>query len=56
MIYYTKCCNFRFIGMNHSPEFNGICRNCGGEYIGEKEQYEATTLVKMDTRVKVGDR
>ena len=27
--YYTKCCGMMFIGNNHSPEINGICRNCG---------------------------
>lgn len=27
--YITTCCGHRFIGMNHSPEMNGTCRNCG---------------------------
>lgn len=35
-IYFTKCCNFRFIGTNHSPEKDGICRNCGKKWEGEK--------------------
>ena len=34
--YFTKCCIFRFIGMNHSPEFKGKCRVCGNIYEGEK--------------------
>ena len=32
--YYTQCCNFKFIGMNHSPEWNGICRNCNNPWQG----------------------
>lgn len=35
LTYITKCCGFRFIGKNHSPEHNGICRNCGKPYEGE---------------------
>lgn len=34
--YTTLCCNFRFIGMNHSPEKDGVCRHCGKVYRGEK--------------------
>jgi len=30
----TACCNFRFIGMNHSPELNGMCRHCNGQWKG----------------------
>jgi hypothetical protein len=28
----TTCCKFTFIGMNHSPEWRGTCRNCGNAY------------------------
>jgi hypothetical protein len=34
-VYLTKCCGFKFIGMNHSPEFKGKCRHCGKNYEGE---------------------
>lgn len=40
MIYYTMCCNFRFIGMNHSPEWEGKCRHCKANWIGCKEKYD----------------
>ena len=36
-IYYTKCCNFKFYGMNHSPEKDGVCRNCGNIWEGVRE-------------------
>ncbi len=32
MTYITTCCKFKFIGLNHSPEQDGVCRNCGGVY------------------------
>jgi hypothetical protein len=31
-VYITTCCSFVFWGLNHSPELNGICRNCGKAY------------------------
>jgi len=34
-VFFTKCCSFKFWGMNHSPEFKEECRHCGEEYIGE---------------------
>jgi len=30
--YITTCCGLVFIGMNHSPEKDGVCRNCGKEF------------------------
>jgi hypothetical protein len=41
--YYTKCCGMMFIGENHSPEMNGICRNCG-------LPWEGVFLSKSDMR------
>lgn len=35
-LYRTRCCDFEFIGMNHSPELNGVCRNCKGQWKGER--------------------
>ena len=35
MVFWTLCCNFKFIGMNHSPEFQGNCRHCMQLYMGE---------------------
>lgn len=32
----TVCCDFKFVGMNHSPELNGVCRNCSGQWKGVK--------------------
>jgi hypothetical protein len=38
-VYYTKCCDLRFIGENHSPKANTeecfVCRNCGKEWEGQ---------------------
>lgn len=34
--YKSNCCDFRFVGMNHSPELNDMCRNCGGQWKGER--------------------
>jgi hypothetical protein len=36
VVYLTLCCGFKFFGMNHTPEWEGKCRRCGGEYVGEK--------------------
>ncbi len=33
-VYYTKCCDFMFIGKNHSPEYEGKCRHCGAIWEG----------------------
>jgi len=33
-VYYTKCCNFEYIGKNHSPEYQGLCRKCYKQWIG----------------------
>ena len=30
----TVCCDFKFVGMNHSPERNGVCRHCNGQWKG----------------------
>lgn len=32
MVYKTTCCGISFHGLNHSPEFGGACRHCGGSY------------------------
>lgn len=32
----TLCCDFPFIGMNHCPEYNGMCRHCKKPYEGER--------------------
>ena len=40
MKYITKCCGFKFWGLNHSPEHEGKCRNCGNEYLGEAQDEE----------------
>ena len=46
-IYKTICCDLIFIGMNHSPEENGICRNCNGQF-----RYELYKLeIKDDKKV-----
>ena len=34
----TICCGFEFWGWNHSPEHNGICRNCLAQWKGAKRK------------------
>jgi len=33
-VYWTICCGHRFIGENHSPYFEGRCRNCNTKWLG----------------------
>jgi len=40
-VFLTRCCKFRFIGLNHSPEYEWICRHCGNGYLGEMERTTA---------------
>jgi len=35
--YRAVCCDYYFIGMNHSPELEGKCRHCGVEWPGERQ-------------------
>lgn len=32
----TICCDFEFWGWNHSPQHEGNCRNCLGQWQGAK--------------------
>lgn len=48
----TKCCDLRYIGDNHDPITEGVCRNCGHcEKCEEnKELKQAFDLVVEDLK------